>query len=67
MREKGSRMKYRPGQKRYSVVEGSYRDTYDNCQGRWYIMDSQASTLDKRGPGLTRQKADVLASQMNTQ
>lgn len=60
-------MKYRPGQKRYTVVEGSYRDTNDNCLGRWYIKDSQAATFDKSGPGLTRQKAIVLAAELNAQ
>ncbi len=43
--------------KKYSIVEGSYVGTSDDCVGRWYIVDYNGDCIDKRSRGMTRVEA----------
>jgi len=42
---------------KYSIVEGSYIGTSNDCVGRWYIVDYNGDCIDKRSRGMTRVEA----------
>jgi len=52
-------------EKRFAIVEGSYRGTSDDVAGRWYIVDRDGDYIDKRGNGLTKAVAKLEAKRLN--
>lgn len=43
---------------RYETVRGGYHGTTDDRADRWYVVDTEADIIDKRGPGwATREEA----------
>lgn len=48
--------------KKFTAIQGSYRNTTDDRLGRWYIHRIGDTVLDKRGPGFRTKKEALEAA-----